>query len=357
LITYLEAIIVVFYVGLAAVAYTNKYKNVDTLLLYFLVFGLCWLSSVQYLFFDPSDYLQYNIIFNNYSATLENFLSAPHEPSFNLLILAFRALNLDYESFIFVITLILFCGILAISNIFDKERVLIFISIITLITCFNLVFNLYRQAIAVSLVLIALIYRGSAYKKFAILVAAISFHISALAIVPYLALQNNRSSLILYVSVILSFILFFVKIDSVIIYIISYAGALSEPISYSSLTRVQMNVLNTSGVALAYRSFYILSLLLILLFAHKKRNLSRVVGGEMQWTLINYFTYVVVLYSVVYRVGSLSRLGIYAFIIIPPVLYIVLNMYFSKKDSKSILFSFSIVSLLGLFSVKNVYFV
>ena len=357
MITYLEAIIVVFYIGLAAVVYTNKYKNVDSFFIYFLVFIFCWLSSVQYLFVDSADYIQYNIIFDNYSDTLKSVYMSGHEPGFNLLLFTVRALNLDYESLIFVITFMFFFGIIRISGIFGKERVLIFISIITLITFFNLVFNLYRQAISVSLVLVALVYRGSAYKKFAILLVAVSFHISALAIIPYLALQNNRSSLVLYASVILSFIFFFVKVDSAIIYIISYAGSLSDSISYSSLIRVQMNVLNTSGVVLAYRSFYILSLLLILLFAYKNRNISRVVSVEMQWTLINYFTYVVVLYSFVYRVGSLSRLGIYAFIILPPVLYIVLNMFFSKKDSKSILFLFSIVSLLGLFSVKNVYLV
>jgi len=356
--TTLEIILFLNFIIISIFAYVNKYKALDSAVMYFLSILLCSASAFQYLILDPNDYNQYKIIFQKYPDGFSSVYMQGHELGFNFLIWLFKLLNFSYESFIFFIVLVLFYGIMHVLKLFNKDKLFIFLSIITLVVSFNLTSNLYRQAIAVSIVLMVLVRNRSFVSQFAIVLIATMFHISAITMLPYLFMQKNKSLQVLFIILLLSLVLYFARIDGILLNIIGVFPTYVEFIPYSSLTRVAHNIEGSDKIQYAYRSYYFLSTILILFFVFNYKKIANrgFISMQANWRFINFLTYGVFLYGATYKIGSMSRLGIYFYILIPIILYICLNSVLNNRDSKIILMCFSYASLLGLFFVKNLHF-
>jgi len=357
-VSILEAILFLAFVPIVIFAYVNKYQTLDNAVMYSIIILLCIASAFQYFIWDPVDYSQYKIIFQKYPDGFSSIYTQGHEPGFNFFTWLFKSLNFSFESFIFFIVLVSFYGIVHISKLFNKDKLLIFLSIITLVVSFNLFFNLYRQAISASLLLIALMHNGHIIKRVLIVMLATLFHISAIILFPYFIVQNRKSPVFLIASMTLSLLLFFIGIDDVIFYVVSLMSSFTDNIPYSSFARVEGNVFSSDKVQYAYRSYYFLSIFLIVLFAfNHKKGVEKIkhISSEIQWRLINFLAYGVIIYSATYSIGALSRLGIYFYIIIPIILFLVSRLFFNYSAAKILLVCFSCFGLFGLFLVKNIY--
>ena len=354
----LEVALFLAFVPIVTFTYVNNNQALDNTVMYFIIILLSSASAFQYFIMDPVDYGQYKIIFNSYPDSFSSIYTQGHELGFNFLNWLFKLLNFSFESLIFFIVLILFYGVVQVSKLFNKDKLLIFLSIITLVVFFNLFSNLYRQAIATSIVLIALARNRSIVRQFAMVLLATMFHVSAIIIFPYFIVQNRKSPVFLIAIMTLSLLLFFIGIDDVIFYVISLMSSFTDNISYSSFARVELNALSSDKVQYAYRSYYFLSIFLIVLFVfNHKKGVEKIkhVSSEIQWRLVNFLAYGVMIYSATYSIGAFSRLGIYFYIIFPIVLFLVSRLFFNYSAAKILLACFSCFSLFGLFLVKNIY--
>jgi len=354
----LEVVLFLNFVLVCIFAYVNKYQALNNVVMYSIIILLSGASAFQYLVMDPVDYGQYKIIFNNYPDSLSSVYIQGHEPGFNFLNWLFKLLNFSFESFIFFITFFLFYGVVQLLGLFNRDKLLIFLSMITLVVFFNLSSNLYRQAIATSLVLMALAHNRSILKQLAMVLLATMFHISALITLPYFAIQGRKSPVFLLTVVTLSLLLFFIGLDKVVLYFVNLMSILTDNISYSSFARIESNMLSNDKVQYAYRSYYFFSIFLVVLFAFnykKGKGEVKCASLETQWRFVNFLAYGALIYSATYSIGAFSRLGIYFYIISPIILFFVSKLLLNYSSAKIILVCFSCFSCFGLLLVKNIY--
>lgn len=356
--SFLEITLLASFAYLIFLSLIMRYSRLDKIIIYSLALIICWFSSHQYLIWNPVDYTQYKYIFENFPVSFYSIFFLGHEPGFNLMIVIYKLLGINFEFFIFTMALFTFYGVVRLAELFGNDKLIILLSLITLVVFFNITFNLYRQGVAASLVLLALISHENSYKKLLIVSCAALFHISALVMLPYFFIQNKKSDMLLVFMMILSSTFFLLKIDDLILYSVSTISSLTDAMPYSSFSRVEQNVMSNNGIFYAYRSYFFLSIILVLLFAFNHKNLAnrvKIIPLGMQWRLINFLAYGVLIYSATYSIGSLSRLGIYSYLIIPIIIFLVSNLFFNYRTSKIILVCFSCFSLAGLFLVKNLF--